>query len=131
MAFGQEFLIRSQSPISILETSQPEPDVAVVRGTVDDFDDHHPDSTLLIIEVADTSIRFDRVRKAKIYSKAKLQEYWIVNLNSDQVEVFRQPDGAGDFAEKFVLNEATASHLSPRQRPSSKSPSYFPSPSRL
>jgi Uma2 family endonuclease len=102
-SLGAGQLIRCQAPVSILETSQPEPDVAVVSGEIDDYDDRHPNSTLLIVEVADTTLRFDRGKKAKIYSKAKLQEYWIVNLNADQIEVFRQPDGEGDFAEKFIV----------------------------
>lgn len=103
IAFGGGHVVRSQLPVSILETSQPEPDVAVVAGDFDDYDDRHPASTLLIVEVADTTIRYDRVRKAKIYSQARLPEYWIVNLNAEQVEVFRQPDGAGAFAEKFIV----------------------------
>ena len=88
--FSPGQMVRSQSPVSILETSQPEPDVAVVSGEIDDYDDRHPNSTLLIVEVADTTIRFDRGKKAKIYSKAKLQEYWIVNWRLRQIELYRR-----------------------------------------
>jgi Uma2 family endonuclease len=76
-------------PLDALEDSDPEPDAAVVSGPVEQYHDH-PHSALLVVEVADTSMRLDR-RKASIYAAAKVQEYWIVNLNARCIEIYRKP----------------------------------------
>jgi Uma2 family endonuclease len=78
-----------------LATSEPEPDVAVVRGSDDDYSDHHPgpEDVPLLVEVADTSLRRDRGFKKAIYAKARIAVYWIVNLIDRRVEVYTQPTG--------------------------------------
>ena len=78
-------------------TSEPQPDVAVVRGTARDYLLKHPgpDETGLIIEVADTSLRIDRTLKLRIYAKAGIAVYWIVNLTDRQIEVSRNPTVTG------------------------------------
>jgi len=83
--------VRSQLPLSLGPHSEPEPDIAVVTGEPDDYLAHHPSTAVLVIEVADSSQYHDRKRKAALYARAELQDYWIVNLRFDQVEVLRDP----------------------------------------
>src|SRR5439155_4907471 len=78
---------RGQSAIQTA-SSQPEPDVAVVRGSEFDYLDHHPGPTdiAVVIEVADSSL--DRDVKSSTYARAGLRAYWIVNLPERQLEVY-------------------------------------------
>lgn len=87
--------IRSQDPIT-LAGSEPEPDVAVVRGKLDDYGARHPngDEVALIVEVAETSLVTDRY-KAQIYAAAGIPCYWIVNLPERVVEVYAMPNRRG------------------------------------
>ena len=87
--FKKDDLVRIQMPLNAMEDSDPEPDAAIIRGPMDQYHDH-PQSALLAIEVADSSLRLDR-RKAKIYAAAGVQEYWIVNLSDRCVEIHREP----------------------------------------
>ncbi len=95
--FGEGFIMEAQLPIAATKWSEPEPDVAVVSGTPDDYADHHPgpEEILLLVEVSDTSLNKDRKRKAKSYAQAGIMEYWIVNLVDQQLEVHRQPTPEG------------------------------------
>lgn len=90
-AFGAGFVIRVQMPIGIGDDSEPEPDVAVVRGTASDYLAAHPTTAVLIVEVADTTLRFDRTTKARLYASAGIPEYWIVDLDERILEVRRNP----------------------------------------
>ena len=72
--------------------SEPEPDLAVVRGTEADFWKNHPTSAELLIEVAVSTLELDR-RKAPIYAAAGVKEYWIVIPEERRIEVHRQPQG--------------------------------------
>jgi Uma2 family endonuclease len=78
-------------------TSEPEPDVAVIRGAARDYLLKHPgpDETGLIVEIADTSLRIDRTLKLRIYANAAIAVYWIVNLPDRQIEVFMNPAVTG------------------------------------
>jgi Uma2 family endonuclease len=75
--------------------SEPEPDVAVVRGKQRDYTARHPgpQDAGLVVEVADTSLPGDRTLKAEIYARAAIPIYWIVNLVAGQVEVYTNPTG--------------------------------------
>lgn len=83
---------RIQLPI-LTDDSEPEPDVAVVRGPVSRYLDHHPSvgEVALVVEVADSSIAKDR-RKAALYASIGVPTYWIVNLQDRSVEVRSQPE---------------------------------------
>jgi Uma2 family endonuclease len=85
--------VRIQSAITTAD-SEPEPDIAVVRGRALDYSQRHPgaDDIVLVIEVADSSIDRDRV-KARIYARAGIRAYWIVNLAEGCVEVYEDPSG--------------------------------------
>jgi Uma2 family endonuclease len=82
---------RVQAPISLDEESTPEPDIAVVRGTRADYLTAHPSVPALVIEVADTSLVFDRRSKGSLYARGGVQDYWIVNVAERAVEVYRDP----------------------------------------
>ena len=88
-------IISSQNPISINQVSEPEPDIALLKPA-SDFYAHQlptPADTLLIIEVADASLQYDREVKLPLYAGAGIPEYWIVNLPAREVEVHRSPMG--------------------------------------
>lgn len=90
-AFGPGFTIRSQGPIALDDESEPEPDVAVVPGTIRDYSGEHPARPVLVVEVAESSLRLDRQRKAGLYARARLEDYWILNLVDGVLEIYRQP----------------------------------------
>jgi Uma2 family endonuclease len=83
--------VRGQNPLALDDESAPEPDVAVVRGSLADFRHGHPTRPALVIEVADSSLQFDRVTKGSLYARAGIADYWIVNLIDHVVEVYREP----------------------------------------
>lgn len=91
---GAACVIRSQDPITLPDAnSEPEPDLVLARPRPDDYADRHPypSEILLVVEIADSSLAFDRETKAVLYAAAGIPEYWIVNLVADQVEVYRNP----------------------------------------
>jgi Uma2 family endonuclease len=87
--------LRNQEPIT-LSDSEPEPDLAVVRGSEDDYAHSHPGpaDTALVIEVADSTLREDRWKRA-IYSKAGISIYLIINLPKQSIEFYSTPNAAG------------------------------------
>ncbi len=84
--------VQNQEPVT-LQTSEPEPDVTVVRGRLDDFSTRHPgpDDLAMVVEVSDTSLVTDRF-KAEIYAAAGIPVYWIVNLTEKVIEVHSHPN---------------------------------------
>ena len=103
-AFGDGFSIRGQSPIALDDVSEPEPDVAVIRGSQFDYLGDHPAVPLLIVEVSASSLSFDRGRKLAAYARNGIAEYWIVNLTAATLEVHRAPTG-GAFASVAMLHK--------------------------
>lgn len=90
-AFGPGFLVRTEQPLHVPGNAVPQPDVAVVRGGARDYFDEQPTTALLVVEVSDTSLAFDSKRKAALYARAGIGEYWIVNLVDNRLEVYRKP----------------------------------------
>ncbi|MBY0514888.1 MAG: Uma2 family endonuclease [Gemmataceae bacterium] len=88
--FGSGFWVRTQAPLDLGQTSDPEPDVAVVVGAPRTFKSH-PTSALLVVEVADSSVSFDTGRKASLYAAGGIADYWVVDLGHNQLHVFRDP----------------------------------------
>ena len=74
-AFGEHVDVRRQLPLALDAASEPEPDVAVVAGSPRDYRDAHPATALLIVEVADSSLEFDRTTKASLYARAGIPDY--------------------------------------------------------
>jgi Uma2 family endonuclease len=95
-----EFHLRTQLPLVASESSEPEPDLAVVAGSPRDYLASHPSAALLVIEISDTTLTFDRTVKKRLYARAGIPEYWIVNLVERKVEVHREPEG-DEYARSF------------------------------
>lgn len=91
-AFGPDVLVSSQLPLIAGASSVPEPDFAILPGRLEDYDKRHPTKALLVVEVADSSLAQDRLTKARIYARAGVPDYWIVNLRHDVVEWYSNPD---------------------------------------
>jgi Uma2 family endonuclease len=96
-----------EDPIRIPGHSEPEPDVAVVRGESRDYKERHPEPSeiLLVVEVSDSTLEFDRTTKQAIYASAKIAVYWIVNLIDRCLEVYSEPKG-GRYRKLTVLEES-------------------------
>ncbi len=108
--------VYTQDPIALDDNSEPEPDIAVVRIDPLDYATHHPtpSEVYLIIEVADSSLAYDREIKAKIYARAGIADYWILNVNERQLHVFREPTEDG-YQSEIILGESAS--ISPLQFP--------------
>jgi Uma2 family endonuclease len=91
--------VAPQEPVTT-EDSEPEPDLAVVRGHVRDYAERHPGPADIgmLVEIADSSVKRDQGIKKWIYASARIPVYWIVNLIERRVEVYSQPTGTGEEA---------------------------------
>lgn len=78
-------------PLNLTPVSQPEPDIAVVKGSARDYAVAHPTTALLVVEVAESTLAFDRGEKASLYAGAGISEYWVLNLVARRLEVSRDP----------------------------------------
>ncbi len=98
--------VRGEAPVRIPNYDEPEPDLAVVRGDVDEYSTRHPGpgEIALLVEVADSSLARDRGEKRDIYARAGIAFYWIVNLVDRQLEVYANPVG-GVYPAHMVLDE--------------------------
>jgi Uma2 family endonuclease len=106
-AFGPGWVVRTQGPIGLDEDSEPEPDIAVVPGSPDDYGRAHPSRAALTVEVAESSLALDRQRKGSLYARAGLQDYWVLNLVDRVLEVYREPvpDSAAPFGWRYGRSE--------------------------
>jgi Uma2 family endonuclease len=104
---GDRALVRSQNPMVSDRYSEPEPDLSLVVPRADYYAESHPLSrdTLLVVEVADTSLRYDRLRKIPNYARAGIPEVWLVDLATKQIERYRDPQGDA-YADRHVLGRA-------------------------
>lgn len=91
LIFQQGFVVRTQLPLNFSSKSEPEPDISVVKGTTRDYATAHPHSAVLIVEIADSTLNFDRNLKSRLYAEFGVEDYWIVNLRRRCVEVHRSP----------------------------------------
>jgi Uma2 family endonuclease len=109
--FGQRASVRVQLPITLL-TSEPEPDLAIVRRRSDFYAAAHPqpEDILLIIEVSDTTLDFDRTTKANTYAEAGILEYWVLDVGGRQVYAMSEPD-AGRY--RSIARLTDSDHVSP------------------
>ena len=98
-AVPKGFLVRTEQPITCLD-SEPEPDLAVVRGEIAQFRRAHPRTAELLIEVCVTSADYDR-SKLRAYARANVKECWLVLEPERQMEIHRQPSG-DQFMERIV-----------------------------
>ena len=90
---GASALVSVQNPVRLNDFSEPQPDIVLLKPRKDFYSNAHPTPTdvLLIIEVADTSVNFDRRVKLPLYARAGIPETWVMVLPKDQIEVHSQP----------------------------------------
>ncbi len=90
-------IVDTQNPVVLNNTSEPEPDVALLKPRGDFYEAGHPQPAdcFLLVEVGDSTIDYDRKVKIPLYAKAGIIEVWLVDLNGDAVEVYRQPEANG------------------------------------
>ncbi len=89
--FAKNYDVRGQLPIDFGDISEPEPDVAVVKGNIRDYLESHPKTAELIVEISAATLGYDRNTKAKLYARNGIKDYWIVDLKKRRVEVYRLP----------------------------------------
>jgi len=118
------WLVRIQLPLSLDDESEPEPDLVVVPGSPGDYHAAHPDRPALAIEVAESSLSFDRERKGSLYARAGIRDYWIVNLVDSVLEVYRdpEPDPSATYGWRYrsVTVPARSAVIAPLAFPSSR-----------
>ena len=100
LAFVKAVVVRVQSPVRLSDFSEPEPDFSILKPREDFYCGGHPgpEDVLALVEVADSTIAFDRQVKVPLYGRSGIREVWIVDLNGGAVEVYREPqvEGYGD-----------------------------------
>jgi Uma2 family endonuclease len=103
---GGGLCLRREAPARIPPLNEPEPDLAIVRGAPDTYDERHPNAAeiALVAEVSDTTYRYDRYEKLPNYARSGIPVYWIVNLVDRQVEVYSRPLKRGDYRTRKVYN---------------------------
>ena len=104
LAAKGRWIVSTQNPVGLDNYSEPEPDVVLLKPAPDDYVSHHPapDDVLLLIEVADSSLDFDRQKKLPVYARAGVPEVWIINLQESVIEVFREPHFT-DYGQKAIV----------------------------
>jgi Uma2 family endonuclease len=102
------YWVRTQQPIALGEHSEPVPDIALVVPDTDDYKTRHPQASdvLLIIEVAETSIRYDLDVKVALYAKHGIRELWVVDIARRELVLFRDEGGAGYATRATLLSDA-------------------------
>ena len=91
------WLVTVQNPLRLGDYSEPEPDLLLLRESPTAYGDRHPrpEDVYLLVEVSDTTLRYDREEKIPAYGRAGVPEVWIVDLNEARVEVYREPNFTG------------------------------------
>ena len=95
-AFGAEWRVRVQLPVALDSESEPEPDVSVAAGRVHGGAEAKPSRLALVVEVSASSLAVDREHKGSLYARARVPEYWVLNLNDRVLEVYRDPAPAAE-----------------------------------
>ena len=88
-------IVRVQNPVQLDDYSEPQPDIAVLKPRDDFYNGAHPrpEDVLLVIEVSDTTLEYDRKLKVPLYARAGIPEAWVVNLPEERIEVYSDPVG--------------------------------------
>jgi len=90
-------IVSVQNPVALSDDTEPQPDLKVLRRRVPPYKEREAfgEDTLLLIEVAETSLRYDRSTKLRLYAEAGISEYWIVDCAAESVELYRTPEAEG------------------------------------
>lgn len=104
--FGNQALVSTQNPVRMGDLGLPQPDLTLLKPRDDFYAHAHPtpSEVLLLIEIADSTIRYDRDIKLPSYAQNGIHEVWIVNLNAGYTEIYRDPLG-GEYLTKFVVQK--------------------------
>ena len=97
LRLGETAIVWPQNPIELDDTSEPQPDLTLLQPRPDFYESGHPqpENIFLIVEVADTTAKFDRGVKIPLYAKDNIAEVWLVDINQQCIEVYRQPSPTG------------------------------------
>lgn len=108
----QPVLILTQDPIQLDDRSEPEPDLVVARGTALDYRSQHPQPAdlHLVVEVADSTLTYDCGPKARLYAQAGIADYWVVDVQNQQLHIFRDPTPAG-YSHHLILTQPQSAAL--------------------
>jgi Uma2 family endonuclease len=119
--FATGWDVRGQLPVALDDESEPEPDVSVVPGSFRDYPHDHPPRAVLVVEIAESSLRLDREEKGSLYARAGLADYWIVNVADHVLEVYREPtaDPTAPFGWRYAsrLTLHAGDHVTPLATP--------------
>jgi Uma2 family endonuclease len=107
------WLVSAQNPVNLDEYSEPQPDLMLLKPAKDDYTRRHPgpEDVFLVIEVADTTLDFERKAKLPAYGRAGIPEVWILNLGARVLEVYREPNFSGYGSQKVLRAGDTAAPL--------------------
>ncbi len=107
-------VVSVQNPVRLGTHSEPQPDLALLRLRGDRYAGRHPGpgDVLLLVEVADTTRRWDREHKVPLYAAAGVGEVWLLDVGAEELEVFRRPEG-GDYREVTLARPARPSRPTP------------------
>lgn len=96
-AVGDSALVWVQSPLRLADDSEPQPDLMLLRPTADRYRSAHPrpPDVLLLVEIADTTLGFDRDTKLPLYARHAVPEVWILDLATERLEIYREPAAGG------------------------------------
>ena len=104
-AARRRWITTAQNPVRLNDDSEPQPDLLLLKPSANYYRYSHPrpEDVFLLVEISDTSLEKDQGKKVPAYARAGIAEVWIVNLNDQTIEVYRQPHFAG-YSSKTVLN---------------------------
>ena len=110
--FGEEVFIRNQNPVWLDDFSEPEPDIVLAKPPRENYLENHPTASdiYLIIEISDTTLVYDRDTKAKAYSRGRIEQYILLNLQNETVEAYREP-GEDGYQFKRTLRKGDSLNL--------------------
>jgi Uma2 family endonuclease len=111
-AFGAAHWVRVQGSLDLSPLSVPDPDLAVIFGTPRNYTVNNPTSALLVVEVSDTTLAYDRRVKASLYAASGIADYWIINIPDKQLEVYRDPvaDATQAFGFRYDSQAVLSAH---------------------
>lgn len=94
---AEKAIVRVQNPVELSDRAEPQPDIALLQPREDFYEAGHPQpqDILLLVEVADTTAEFDREIKIPLYASSRIAEVWLVDINEQCLEVYRQPASNG------------------------------------
>lgn len=94
---GDRVIVAAQNPIQLSDRSEPQPDIALLQPKADFYEAGHPQpqDILLLVEVADTTVEFDREIKIPLYAKSGVREVWLVDLHESAIAIYREPSLSG------------------------------------